>query len=99
LKIEGFTSPCDDPWHHLATPTHAEEQSVRDANPYDVKRIMAPVVYGQGGDIVMPMVVDHLAANIPRFERVTLPGATHHAHRSHPDEFARLIRRALAMAR
>jgi len=77
----------------------AEEQSVRDATPYDITRITAPVLYGQGGDIVMSMVVDYLAANIPRFELVPMPGATHHVHRSHPDEFARLIRRALAMAR
>jgi pimeloyl-ACP methyl ester carboxylesterase len=75
----------------------AEEQSVREAVPYDVRRIAAPVLYGQGADIVMPMVVDFLATNIAKFELVSIPGATHHAHRSRPDEFASLVRRAIAM--
>ena len=74
-----------------------EEQSVRDTVPYDLERIRAPVVYGQGDDIIMPMVVDFLATKIAGFEFVSMPGATHHAHRSHPHEFANLIRRTLAI--
>jgi pimeloyl-ACP methyl ester carboxylesterase len=73
-----------------------EEQSVRDRVPYDVARVTAPVVYGHGDDIVMPKVIDFLDANIDRFEIERIPGASHHAHRTHPDDFARLVRTALA---
>jgi pimeloyl-ACP methyl ester carboxylesterase len=73
-----------------------EEQSVRAGAPYDVARITAPVVYGHGDEIVMPQVVEFLAANIDHFETERIPGASHHAHRTHPDDFAGLVRTALA---
>jgi pimeloyl-ACP methyl ester carboxylesterase len=72
-----------------------EEQSVRADPPYDIARITAPVVYGCGDEIVMPKVVDFLADNIDRFETERIPGASHPAHRTHPDEFATLVRTAL----
>jgi pimeloyl-ACP methyl ester carboxylesterase len=70
----------------------AEEQSVRARVPYDVGRVAAPVVYGHGDEIPMPKVIEFLAANIERFEVVRIPGAGHHAHRTHPDEVAGLVR-------
>jgi pimeloyl-ACP methyl ester carboxylesterase len=73
----------------------AEEQSVRAGPPYDVARITAPVVYGHGDHIVMPKVVEFLADNIERFETERIPGAGHPAHRTHPDEFAGLVRTSL----
>jgi pimeloyl-ACP methyl ester carboxylesterase len=74
----------------------AEERSVRAGVPYDVGRITAPVVYGHGDEIVMPEVIEFLAANIDRFEIERIPGASHHAHRTHPDDVAQLVRTALA---
>jgi pimeloyl-ACP methyl ester carboxylesterase len=73
-----------------------EERSVRERVPYDVARITAPVVYGHGDEIVMPKVVEFLARELDRFEIERIPGASHHAHRTHPDEFAQLVRTALA---
>jgi pimeloyl-ACP methyl ester carboxylesterase len=73
-----------------------EEQSVRAGPPYDIARITAPVVYGHGDEIVMPKVVEFLGANIDRFEVVRIPGAGHHAHRTHSDGVAQLVRTALA---
>jgi lipase len=73
-----------------------EEHSVRARVPYDVARIAAPVVYGYGDEIPMPKVVDFLAENLAQFEAMRVPGAGHHAHRTHPDEIAALVRIALA---
>jgi pimeloyl-ACP methyl ester carboxylesterase len=73
----------------------AEEQSVRAGPPYDIGSIAAPVVYGYGDEIVMPRVVEFLARNLDRFEAVRIPGAGHHAHRTHPGDVAGLVRTGL----
>jgi pimeloyl-ACP methyl ester carboxylesterase len=69
-----------------------EEGSARRDAPFDVGRVFAPVVYGEGDDVVLSLVVEFLADRVERLEVVPIPGAPHHAHRSHPDEFAALVR-------
>lgn len=77
----------------------AEERSVRTGTPpFDVADIHAPVVYGISGSDVMPMVLDYLQRNVQHVEVVTVPGAGHHAHRTAPEAFAGLVRRALELA-
>ena len=77
----------------------AEERSVRTGTaPFDVADIRAPVVYGRSGSNVMPMVLDYLQRNVQHVEVVTVPDAGHHAHRTAPEGFAGLVRRALELA-
>jgi pimeloyl-ACP methyl ester carboxylesterase len=78
----------------------AEERSIRLGPPlYDVSAVTAPVVLGRSDDSVMPSVVDFLARELPELELRELPGSGHHAHRSDPEGFAALVRRALELAR
>src|SRR5262245_31583231 len=78
----------------------AEERSVRGGKPpFDVADIRVPVVYGRSGPAVMPIVVDYLCRHVPDIEVVTLRNADHHAHRTAPEAFAGLVRRALERAR
>jgi pimeloyl-ACP methyl ester carboxylesterase len=78
----------------------AEEQSVRSGMPpYDLGAVRSPVVYGRSDLAMMPAVVDYLRARLPRFEVATVDGADHHAHRSTPEAFADLVRRAGDVAR
>jgi pimeloyl-ACP methyl ester carboxylesterase len=77
----------------------AEERSVRTGTPpFDVADIRAPVVYGRSGSDVMPMVLDSLQRTVQHVEVMTAPGAGHHAHRTAPEAFAGLVRRALELA-
>ncbi len=72
-----------------------EERSVRVGAPYDVGAIRAPTVYGRSDEQVMPEVTAFLSDRIPRFERVLVAAAGHHAHRTDPEAFADLVRRGL----
>jgi pimeloyl-ACP methyl ester carboxylesterase len=77
----------------------AEERSIRDRPPlYDVSEIRAPLVFGRSDPAVMPSVAAYLEENVPTMEIMELPGAGHHAHRSDPEGFARLTRRASELA-
>jgi pimeloyl-ACP methyl ester carboxylesterase len=77
----------------------AEERSVRTGTPpFDVADIRAPIVYGRSGPDVMPMVLESLQRNVLFVDVVTVPGAGHHAHRTAPEAFAGLVRRALELA-
>lgn len=74
----------------------AEERSVRTGTPlYDVGAIRAPLVYGRSEIGFIQPIAEYLAATVPGFEEVLLPGADHHAHRTDPDRFAGLVGRAL----
>jgi pimeloyl-ACP methyl ester carboxylesterase len=78
----------------------AEERSVRTGTPpFDVADIRAPVVYGRSGSNVMPMVLDYLQRKVQHVEVVTVSDTGHHAHRTAPEAFAGLVRRALELAR
>jgi len=77
----------------------AEERSIRGCPPlYDVSEITAPLVFGRSDPAVMPSVTAFLQANIKTMEIMELPGAGHHAHRSDPEGFANLVRRASELA-
>jgi len=81
-----------------ATAFIAEERSVRTGvPPFDVAGIRSPVLYGTSDQRVMPVVLEHLSHAVPQLEVVTLPGAGHHAHRTDPEAFAGLVRRALEL--
>lgn len=99
LMLGGAYERMDDDeraWRRLeARAFLAEEDSVRARVPFDIARIAVPVVYGHGDEIVMPKVVDFLAATLEQFQVKRIPGAGHRAHRTHPDELAALVRTAL----
>jgi hypothetical protein len=44
-------------------------------------------------------VSDYLSTQVPFLEVVDIAGAGHHGHRSAPDSFTDLVRRALLLAR
>ena len=76
----------------------AEERSVRSGGAtFDLASITCPVLYGRSSVSVMPEVVDYLRGALVGFHEEILPGAGHHAHRSDPERFAGLIRRALEL--
>jgi pimeloyl-ACP methyl ester carboxylesterase len=75
----------------------AEERSVRTpAPPFDVASIKVPLIYGRSDTDALDGVVSYLRAEVPTTEVVVLPHADHHAHRTDPEGFAGLVRRALA---
>lgn len=77
----------------------AEERSVRlGTDPLDLATLPVPLVYGIGDNTIFHAVADHLAQVVPRVEIVTIAGAGHNAHRSHPEAFADLVRRGLTAA-
>jgi pimeloyl-ACP methyl ester carboxylesterase len=77
----------------------AEERSVRQGAPYELAAVGCPVVYGVSDAAVMPAVTGYLVRRLPSVEFVTLPGAGHHAHRTDPEGFAMLVRRAIELSR
>ena len=77
----------------------AEERSVRERAPYELTDVRCPVVYGVSDADVMPAVTGYLARQLASVEFVTLPGAGHHAHRTDPEGFAMLVRRAIELSR
>ena len=77
----------------------AEERSVRTgAPPFDLTSIRAPLVYGASNPRMISPVVDHLRGAVPQIAVVTIPDAGHHAHRTEPEAFAGLVRRAAELA-
>jgi pimeloyl-ACP methyl ester carboxylesterase len=68
--------------------------------PFDVGHLSVPAVYGRGSESLPHQraspewLVDHT----PDAELIEIDGAAHGAHLTHPDAFARLVRRAVARA-
>jgi pimeloyl-ACP methyl ester carboxylesterase len=76
-----------------------EERSVRAGNaPYDLSRLVPPIVYGKSDTYPFSVVSDHLERTVPGVEIVEIPGAGHNAHRSTPEAFADLVRRGIALS-
>jgi pimeloyl-ACP methyl ester carboxylesterase len=72
----------------------AEMESIRGAAPFDPADVDVPVISGTGS-VSEPRHRDsatRLAAAVPRGELVTIEGAGHGAHMSHPKEFAAFVR-------
>jgi pimeloyl-ACP methyl ester carboxylesterase len=99
----------DDRWNGLPEETKAirraegealvaDLHSVRSVAPYDPAALPMPVVSGCGSASkpYHQRAARELADAVPDGELVTIGGATHGAHQSHPQEFAGLVRRALA---
>jgi len=62
--------------------------------PFDLSELAVPAVLGRG-ELSIPhhrRAVDALQALIPDAQVVEIPGASHGAHLSHPDAFARFVR-------
>jgi pimeloyl-ACP methyl ester carboxylesterase len=80
----------------------AEMRSVRPPAPvpFEPAVITVPVLVAHGAETRPHHVraTEELARRVPRGELAVVPGANHGAHLSHPDEFARLVRRAIEMA-
>lgn len=80
----------------------AEMRSVRPPAPvpFEPAVIVVPVLAAHGTETRPHHVqaTEELARRVPRGELAVIPGANHGAHLSHPDEFARLVRRAIDMA-
>jgi pimeloyl-ACP methyl ester carboxylesterase len=77
-----------------------EERTARDRSPlFDLGAIRAPVVYGTSAPDLTGRVSDHLRTKVPFLEVVDVPGAGHHGHRTAPEAFTALVRRALELAR
>jgi len=68
--------------------------------PFDLRRLNVPAVFGRG-ELSVPhhrRAIDALVELIPGAQVVEFPGASHGAHLSHPDTFARFIRAVVARA-
>jgi pimeloyl-ACP methyl ester carboxylesterase len=78
----------------------AELASLNGDAPFDVTKLSVPVVFGCGGasDEFHKENVAWLANNVPGAEQITIPGAGHGAHLTHPDAFADFVRAAVARA-
>lgn len=80
----------------------AEIRSVRDPDhpPYEPERVTVPVVAAHGTASVAhhQQTARALAGEAPHAELVTVEGASHGVHLTHPAELARLARLALARA-
>ncbi|MBL7488293.1 alpha/beta hydrolase [Frankia sp. AgB1.9] len=68
--------------------------------PYDLARLKARCIVGYG-DAPFPIFEPGVRAfaRLMDAERFELPGATHMAHRENPVDFARFVRRAVALSR
>lgn len=79
----------------------AEIDALRlDEPPFDVGALRIPAVFGRGERSRRHHRdgVAWLVEHAPDAELVEIPGATHGAHLSHPDAFARFVRRAVERA-
>lgn len=95
-------------WSRLPRPTKearraegatlvAEMESIRGAAPFDPADVPVPVVAGSGADSE-PRHRDsaaRLADAVPDGELLTIDGAGHGAHLSHPKDFAAFVRRVV----
>jgi pimeloyl-ACP methyl ester carboxylesterase len=78
----------------------ADLTSIRGAAPFDVTALTVPVLFGRsgpGGDEHHRLTVAWLANHVPGAAMMDIEGAGHGAHLSHPDAFARFVRRAVEM--
>jgi pimeloyl-ACP methyl ester carboxylesterase len=68
------------------------------AAPYDAATVMAPAVVarGENGANHHRQSTEFLFSTLPNPTMVTISGAGHGAHTSHPDEFAAIVRLAVA---
>jgi pimeloyl-ACP methyl ester carboxylesterase len=68
---------------------------------FDVTELKVPVVFGCGGasDKFHTENVAWLTAHVPGAELITIPGAEHGAHLTHPDAFGEFIRAVVARGR
>jgi pimeloyl-ACP methyl ester carboxylesterase len=70
------------------------------SQPYDLARFTAPCIVGYGTATIPTFGPDMQAlAQRVGAETFASPGATHMAHREAPEDFARFIRRAIALGR
>jgi pimeloyl-ACP methyl ester carboxylesterase len=79
----------------------AELRALRASGPsWDPTAVTIPVIVGTGGTSAgaRHQIAAELAAALPHAELVTVPGADHGAHLSHPADLAGLLRRAAALA-
>jgi pimeloyl-ACP methyl ester carboxylesterase len=78
----------------------AEMADIRSRAPYDPAAVAVPVVVARGtlGAAHHAAAVDRLALLLPDAERFEIDGAAHPAHMTHPEQFAALVRRAVARA-
>ena len=68
--------------------------------PFDVGHLGIPAVFGRGTESLphQRASADWLLAHAPDAELVEIDGAAHGAHLTHPDAFARFVRRTVARA-
>jgi pimeloyl-ACP methyl ester carboxylesterase len=79
----------------------AELRAIRVSEaPFDVGALAVPAIFGRGERSAPRhrQSVAWLVEHTPGAELVEFPGATHGAHLTHPDAFAAMARRALALA-
>jgi pimeloyl-ACP methyl ester carboxylesterase len=79
----------------------AELDAIRIAEaPFDVTAMTVPTLYARGEKSATRHreSVAWLVEHTPDAELVEIPGAAHGAHLTHPDAFAGMVRRALALA-
>lgn len=101
----------DSIWERLPGGTRAERRSeghalvaeladLRAGAPYDPAHVVAPtlVAHGEHGRPHQVEGARVLASRLARAELVVLAGAGHGAHLSHPDAFAELVERTVAIA-
>ncbi len=101
----------DDGWSALPEATRRARRSegpalvsdlaaVRAASHLDVAALTVPVVAGRGGASSdrHRRSAAVLAHDAPLAELVTIDGAGHDAHRTHPDDFARFVDRAVELS-
>ncbi|WP_334141783.1 alpha/beta fold hydrolase [Rhabdothermincola sp.] len=101
----------DERWEQLPRSTQAQRRaegralladlrSVRTRQAYDPAAIGCPVVVGCGTATAHRhrRAAEELAASVRDGELLRIPGASHDAHTSHPDEFAAFVRRAVERA-
>jgi pimeloyl-ACP methyl ester carboxylesterase len=69
--------------------------------PFDVTRLEVPATFGEGEQSASRhrLAVAWLVEHTPGAQLVEIPGASHGAHLTHPDAFARLARTAVERAR
>jgi pimeloyl-ACP methyl ester carboxylesterase len=76
-----------------------ELRSIREGTPFEVHDLEVPVVVARGGTASAPHHLagtQWLAQQLARGELYEIPAAAHGAHLSHPDAFARFVRRVMA---
>jgi len=68
--------------------------------PFDVTALAVPAVFGRGTESLPHhrASADWLVAHVPAAELIEIEGASHGAHLTHPDAFAKFVRAAVARA-